>query len=60
MMEQEKKKIVETASLDVSQELAVTKVKIDKIHTKKYLDNLKETTYNNKKVVFVLPSGKEY
>lgn len=60
MMEQEKKKIVETASLDVNQELAVTKVKIDKIHTKKYLDNLKETTYKNKKVVFVLPSGKEY
>ena len=60
MMEQEKKKIVETASLDVNQELAVTKIKIDKIHTKKYLDNLKETAYKNKKVVFILPSGKEY
>lgn len=38
----------------------VEKIKIKDIHTKKYLDNLKKTTFKNKKVIFILPSGKEY
>lgn len=33
-------------------------IKIDGIHTKKYLDNLK-TTYKDEKVVFILPDGRE-
>jgi len=35
-------------------------IKINKTHTKKYLDKLRETTYKNQEVVFILPSGKEY
>lgn len=35
-------------------------IKINEYHTKKYLEKLKETTYKNKKVVFILPNGKEY
>lgn len=34
------------------------KIKIDGIHTKKYLEKLK-TTYKDEKVVFVLPDGRE-
>lgn len=37
-----------------------TKIKINEIHTKKYLDNLKKITYKDKEVVFILPSGREY
>lgn len=33
-------------------------IKIDGIHTKKYLDNLK-ATYKDEKVVFILPDGRE-
>jgi len=33
-------------------------IKLDKIHTKKYLDNLKATY--EEEVVFILPSGREY
>lgn len=36
------------------------KIAIKENHTKLYLDNLKKTTYKDKKVVFILPSGKEY
>lgn len=36
------------------------KIKINESHTIEYLDNLKKTTYKDKKIVFVLPSGKEY
>ena len=35
-------------------------IKINATHTKKYLDMLRETTYKDKEVVFILPSGKEY
>ena len=35
-----------------------TIIKIDGIHTKKYLDNLK-ATYKEEKVVFILPDGRE-
>lgn len=35
-------------------------IKINEPHTKKYLDKLRETTYKDKKVVFILPNGKEY
>ena len=36
------------------------KIKLNEIHSKKYIDNLKETTYKDEKVVFILPSGREY
>lgn len=36
------------------------KIIVKELHSKKYLDNLRETTYKNKKVVFILPNGKEY
>ncbi len=36
------------------------KIKMNEIHSKKYIDNLKETTYKGEKVVFILPSGREY
>lgn len=36
------------------------KIKIKEIHSKEYLDKLKRTTYKDEKVVFILPSGKEY
>lgn len=36
------------------------KIKINEIHSKKYLDKLKTTTYKDEEVVFILPSGKEY
>lgn len=36
------------------------KIEVKENHTKLYLDNLKRTTYKNKKVVFILPNGKEY
>lgn len=39
---------------------SIKKIKIDGIHTSKYLERLKETTYKNEKVVFILPSGREY
>ena len=40
------------------QTATIKKIKLDGIHTKKYLDNLK-TTYKEK-VVFIMPSGREY
>ena len=53
-MKQAKPEIVEKLNDNVE------KIKIKDIHTKKYLDNLKKTTYKDKKVVFILPNGKEY
>nr|DAL10366.1 MAG TPA_asm: hypothetical protein [Caudoviricetes sp.] len=54
-------KEIETTKLETIKEVsAVTKIKLIEFHTKKYLENLKETTYKNKKVVFILPNGKEY
>lgn len=52
---------VETASVNkINAENERTKIVIKEFHSKKYLDNLRKTTYKNKKVVFVLPDGKEY
>lgn len=36
------------------------KVKLDGVHSKKYIKMLKETTYKDKEVVFILHNGKEY
>ncbi len=36
------------------------KIKLEENHSKKYLEMLKGTTYKNKKVVFILPNGREY
>lgn len=41
-------------------EKEITKIKLTEIHTKRYLELLKETTYKNQNVVFILVSGKEY
>jgi len=53
-MKQAKPEIVEKPNDNVE------KIKVKDIHTKHYLDNLKKTTYKDKKVVFILPNGKEY
>ena len=42
-----------------SKEDKILKIKLDDVHTKKYLDNLYKKTYKGKKVVFVLLSGKK-
>ena len=54
-------KVMETAMSQKPAKLRepIKKIKIEGIHTKKYLNNLK-TTYLGQKVVFILPSGKEY
>lgn len=47
--------------METSKEKAtLKKIKLNEIHSKKYIDNLKETTYKDEKVVFILPSGREY
>lgn len=52
---------VETASVNkINVENERAKIVIKEFHSKKYLDNLRKTTYKDKKVVFVLPDGKEY
>lgn len=52
---------VETASVNkINVENERTKIVIKEFHSKKYLDNLRKTTYKDKKVVFILPDGKEY
>ena len=38
----------------------VLEIKLDSIHSKRYIEMLKETTYKGKKVVFILHNGKEY
>lgn len=52
---------VETANINKNAvEDERTRIKIKNFHSKQYLDNLRKTTYKGKKVVFVLPNGKEY
>lgn len=36
------------------------KIKLEGVHSKKYIKMLKETTYKDKEVVFILHNGKEY
>ena len=50
--------IIEKATNKI--ENKIIKVILTEYHTKEYLRNLKRTTYKNKKVVFILPNGKEY
>lgn len=50
--------IIEKATNKI--ENKIIKVTLTEYHTKEYLRNLKRTTYKNKKVVFILPNGKEY
>ena len=42
------------------QKKKVEKVVLKEWHSTEYIKKLKETTYKNKKVVFILPNGKEY
>lgn len=54
-------KIMETAQVKVDNENSmIEKVELKEFHSRKYLENLKATKYKNKKVVFILPNGKEY
>lgn len=63
-----KEQIVETAAMDNVKEKAVIdieksneiKIELKEFHSKMYLEKLKETKYKNKKVIFILPNGKEY
>ena len=36
------------------------RIKLNEYHSKDYLELLKRTTYKDEKVVFILPSGREY
>ena len=49
---------METAMMEKKQ--IIQKIKLNENHTVKYLEKLKETTYKNEKVVFILPNGREY
>lgn len=52
---------VETANINkTAVEDKRMRIKFKDFHSKQYLDNLRKTTYKDKKVVFVLPNGKEY
>lgn len=51
---------VETAKLDVVAENGYLQIKLKEFHSKQYLEKMKKTTYKDKKVVFILPNGKEY
>lgn len=63
-----KEQIVETAAMDNVKEKAVIdieksneiKIELKEFHSKMYLEKLKKTKYKNKKVIFILPNGKEY
>lgn len=63
-----KEQIVETAAMDDVKKKAVIdieksneiKIELKEFHSKMYLEKLKETKYKNKKVIFILPNGKEY
>ena len=63
-----KEQIVETAAMDNVKEKAVIdieksneiKIELKEFHSKMYLEKLKEIKYKNKKVIFILPNGKEY
>ena len=57
-----KEQIVETAAInniDVENS-NIVRVELKEFHSKIYLDKLKNTKYKNKKVIFILPNGKEY
>lgn len=57
-----KDQIVETAAInniDVENS-NIVRVELKEFHSKIYLDKLKNTKYKNKKVIFILPNGKEY
>lgn len=57
VIEQETK---EQASLKYVVENGIKKVKLNEFHSTEYIKKLKETTYkDDKKVVFILPNGKE-
>ena len=45
---------------ETNQKNDVEKVILKEWHSIEYLRKLKETTYKDKKVVFILPDGKEY
>ena len=52
---------METAAVKNQKETStLTKIKLEEYHSVKYLEMLKETTYKDKKVVFILPNGREY
>ncbi len=36
------------------------RVELKEFHSKEYLEKKKKTAYKDKKVVFILPNGKEY
>lgn len=38
----------------------IKKIQMNDFHSKIYLKKLRETTYKNEKVVFILPNGKEW
>ena len=60
-MAKSKNQTMETAMMETSKEKAtLKKIKLNEIHSKKYIEKLKETTYKDEKVVFILPSGREY
>ena len=42
------------------QKKKVEKVVLKEWHSNEYIKKIKETTYKNKEVVFILPNGKEY
>lgn len=42
------------------EQAAPKKIHLEKHHSIKYLEMLKETTYKDEKVVFILPNGREY
>lgn len=50
----------EVAKINLTIDNDITKVELKEFHSKLYLEKLKETTYKDKKVVFILPNGKEY
>lgn len=57
-----KDQMVETAAInniDVENS-NIVRVELKEFHSKIYLDKLKNTKYKNKKVIFILPNGKEY
>ena len=50
----------ETAKVETIQETEIQKIQLNELHTIKYLEMLRKTTYKGKKVVFILPNGREY
>ena len=50
----------ETAKVETIHETEIQKIQLNELHTIKYLEMLRKTTYKGKKVVFILPNGREY